>query len=131
MKVKRLIFIVIMLFGGMLNAQEILIFGGDNNKEFLGCLTCNEMAGNSVYNNMSTYGWGNDFGKWNPFGKFKNSFSTYSACNEFSQNGPVLVDRSGQFYGRLTVNEFVSGSVCGASASNEICTSLKAMCANQ
>ena len=73
---KKLVAISLMLIAGIVNAQEILIFGGDNNKEFLGCLTCNEMAGNSVWNEMSTYGWKNGYGKWNPYGQFKNPYST-------------------------------------------------------
>ena len=85
---KKLAAISLVLFAGLVNAQEILIFGGDNNKEFLGCLTCNEMAGNSVWNEMSTYGWKNGYGKWNPYGQFKNPYSSYSACNEYTSNGP-------------------------------------------
>lgn len=108
-----------------------MIFGGNNNTEFLGCLTCNEMSGNSVWNDMSQYGWRNGFGKWNPFGQFKNPFSSFSACNEFTNNGPVLVDRSGLFYGRLTVNQFANGSVCGVNGNQQTCRALKVMCTNQ
>lgn len=120
-----------MLLASTVNAQEILIFGGDNNKEFLGCLTCNEMTGNSVWNEMSQYGWKNGFGKWNPFGQYKNPFSVYSACNEYTSSAPVLVDRNGRFYGRLTMNEYASGSVCGFSGNAKICSALKVMCADQ
>lgn len=128
---KKIAFTLLMLLASTVNAQEILIFGGDNNKEFLGCLTCNEMAGNSVWNEMSQYGWKNGFGKWNPFGQYKNPFSSYSACNEYTSSGPVLVDRDGKFYGRLTMNEYASGSVCGFNGSQKICNALKAMCADQ
>jgi hypothetical protein len=112
-------------------AEDILIYGGDKNKEFLGCLSCNEYSANSVWNEMSTYGWKNGFGKWNPFGPHKNPFSSTSACNEFSSNGPVLVDKKGKFYGRLTLNEYVGGSICGASGSAEICRALKVMCSDE
>jgi hypothetical protein len=127
---KKIILSLLMLLTSVASAQEILIFGGDNNKDFLGCLSCNEMAGNSVWNEMSQYGWNNGFGKWNPFGPYKNPFSSYSACNEFTSNGPVLVDRNGKFYGRLTMNEFTSGSICGFSGNEKICRALKIMCAN-
>jgi hypothetical protein len=88
------------------------------------------MSKNSVWNDMSQYGWNNGFGKWNPFGQYKNPFSSYSACNEFTSNGPVLVDRDGNFYGRLTINEFVSKSICGVSGSPKLCRALKVMCAD-
>ncbi len=112
------------------HSKDILIFGGDNNKEFLGCINCDEMSKNSVWNDMSQYGWNNGFGKWNPFGQYKNPFSSYSACNEFTSNSPVLVDRDGNFYGRLTINEFVSKSICGVSGSPKLCRALKVMCAD-
>ena len=105
---KKLAAISLLLFAGLVNAQEILIFGGDNNKEFLGCLTCNEMAGNSVWNEMSTYGW-----------------------NEYTTNSPVLVDRNGKFFGRLTLNSYSAGSVCGLNGNEQICRALKVMCADQ
>ena len=74
------------------------------------------------YNDMhAVYGWKNGFGKWNPYGQFKNPYSSYSACNEYTSNGPVLVDREGKFYGRLTMNAYASGSVCGATGSEKIC----------
>ncbi|HYE46411.1 MAG TPA: hypothetical protein VEA44_11640 [Caulobacter sp.] len=55
--------------GGQATAQDddILIFGGDDHKEFLGCLTCSEFDGQSVWNKFSTHGWENGFGTWNKF----------------------------------------------------------------
>ena len=122
---------ILLLASSVALSQEILIFGGSNNKEFLGCLTCNEFSSNSVWNDMSQFGWRNSFGKWNSFGQFKNPFSSYSACSEFSQNAPVLVDRNGRFYGRLSLNEFLNGSVCGVSGNEQVCRSLKVMCSDQ
>ncbi len=125
---KIVIFILLLINLEIVNAQEILIFGGRNNKEFLGCLTCNEMSGDSVWNEMSQFGWNNNFGKWNSFGEYKNSFSSYSACNEFTSSAPVLVDKQGNFYGRLTINEFAQGSICSISGNQKICMALKVMC---
>lgn len=128
---KKAFIYISLLFSQLICAQEILIFGGDGNKDFLGCLTCNEMAANSVWNDMSQYGWNNSFGKWNPFGKYKNPFSSTSACNEYSQTGPVLVDHDGRFYGRLTINEYTNKSICGVNGNERICRALKVMCADQ
>ncbi len=72
MKIKVISFLASFAFSGVVIAQEILIFGGQNNKEFLGCLTCSEMSANSVFNDFSQYGWANGFGVWNPFGPYKN-----------------------------------------------------------
>ncbi len=131
MKIKVISFLASFAFSGVVIAQEILIFGGQNNKEFLGCLTCSEMSANSVFNDFSQYGWANGFGVWNPFGPYKNPFSSTSACNEFSAQGPVLVDRKGNFYGRLTVNEFADKSICGITGNANICRALKIMCASK
>lgn len=127
---KILICIYFLFFCGNVYSQEILIFGGSGNKDFLGCLTCSEVSSNSVFNDFSQYGWGNGFGKWNPFGPYKNPFSSTSACNEFSSQGPVLVDKQGNFYGMLTINEFANKSICGFSGNANICRALKAMCAS-
>ncbi len=35
-------------------AEDLLLFGGDNNKEFLGCLNCSEYHSNSVWNDYSS-----------------------------------------------------------------------------
>jgi hypothetical protein len=122
-------YLILTLASFTAQSRDILIFGGENNKEFLGCMTCNEMAPNSIWNDMSQYGWRNSFGKWNSFGKFKNQFSSYSACNEFTQTAPVLVDNDGNFYGRLTLNEFANKSICGFAGDERVCRALKAMCA--
>lgn len=111
-------------------AQEVLIFGGDGHKEFLGCLTCNEYSGDSVWNDFSQHGWRNSFGTWNPFGQYKNPFSSYSACNEFASDPPVLVDRTGNYYGRLSVSQYKSGSMCSVSGNARICRATKVMCAS-
>jgi hypothetical protein len=44
-------------------AAEILIFGGSGHREFLGCLNCSEYSTGSIWNEYSTFGWKNDFGK--------------------------------------------------------------------
>jgi hypothetical protein len=108
---------------------ELLIFGGEDHREFLGCLNCSEFSSSSVWNEMSEFGWQNGFGKWNSFGPYKNSFSSNSACNEFASDPPVIVDRSGNFYGRLTMGELQADSVCGVNGAENVCQALKVMCA--
>lgn len=107
----------------------VLIFGGSDHKEFLGCLSCSATDLSSVWNEISKYGWGNGFGVWNSFGSYKNPFGAQSACNEYGNDPPVLVDNTGQFYGYLTLNAYKNGSVCSPSGSERVCQALKVMCA--
>jgi len=94
-------------------AQDLLLFGGTNHDQFLGCLNCNSFERDSVCNQ---FGAGNEFSAssiFNEFGTFGNSFSLSSPWNEFSTSKavPVLVDRAGNFYGYFTINDFRSDAV--------------------
>ena len=110
-------------------SQEILIMGGQSQDEFLGCLTCSEYDSSSVWSQYGRYSFQNGYGVWNKYGQHANRYSTYSACNQYSTNAPALVDRAGNFYGRLSVNRYASDSVCGPSGNQQICTALRVMCA--
>lgn len=107
---------------------EILIMGGRDHDEFLGCLTCSESSRNSVWNSYSEHGWENNYGTWNSYGPHKSRYSTTSARNEYSTNPPILVDRQGNAYGELTVNRFRQGSVCAPGGPDQICNALRVMC---
>lgn len=109
--------------------QDVIIMGGRSQAEFLGCLTCNEYDSNSVWNEYSKHGWENKYGTWNKYGENAGRYGANSACNPYGTNGPALVDRQGNFYGRLTVNEYDQGSVRGISGVPQICRALKVMCA--
>ena len=90
------------------NAQ-LLLFGDSNHKTFLGCLNCSQFDSGSICNESGQYGSQfNTDSIWNQFGHFGSEFSSDSPWNQFSSSGPVIVDRSGQFYGRFTANKFVS-----------------------
>lgn len=49
-----------------------------------------QFSANSIWNHSA------DFGSW---------YSQYSVCNRFATDAPVIVDKAGDYYGRLTVNE--------------------------
>lgn len=108
---------------------EIIILGGRNQTDFLGCLSCNEFNSDSVWNDMSRHGFGNSFSTWNPFGPNKNPYSPTSACNEMATNPPIIVDRRGTYYGEFTINDARPDSVCRNPDGRRICIALRAMCA--
>ncbi|RZJ04180.1 MAG: hypothetical protein EON89_08780 [Brevundimonas sp.] len=124
--------VTIFLSAGAVSAQtqDILIMGGDSQDEFLGCLSCSEYDSNSVWSQYGRYGWQNKYGVWNRYGQHANPYGSYSACNQYGQNGPVLVDRAGNFYGRLSVNQYVADGVCGPQGVPRVCTALRVMCAD-
>jgi len=85
--------LLILFFVSFSNSQttEYLIFSDDGENEFLGCIGC------GIYNSKSIC---------NEFGTYGSEFSSYSPWNEFSSNGPKLVDKDGNFYGRFSINEY-------------------------
>lgn len=108
--------------------SPIYLFGGQGHKEFLGCLNCGATHPKSVWNEMSSFGFMNTFGVWNQFGNYASPFSSYSMCSEFASDPPVIVDEQGNAYGRMSINEFATGSVCGISGSERLCRAARTVC---
>lgn len=92
--------------GGLgLPPGKLMIFGGPNHSTYLGCLSCNEYASDSLFNEFSSHG--SSYGAasiFNAYGSFGSKYSSTSACNPYATDPPVIVDGSGKYYGRLTVN---------------------------
>jgi hypothetical protein len=91
------------------NAQSkaFLLYGGENNQTFLGCLNCGKFGTVSVCNKFG--GHGSEVATdsiWNEFGTFGSEFSSSSPWNEFTSSAPVIVDKDGNFYGHFSANEF-------------------------
>ena len=124
MNLKHLAAIVLtaLTLGNQVNATDLLLYGGQNHDEFLGCLVCNEFGSDSVCNGYGQYG--NEYGSsmWNEYSTYGNEYASSSPWNEYSNSDevPILVDRSGQFYGYFTINEYRSNAVDFASALNSI-----------
>lgn len=101
------------------SAQELLIFGGFNHDDFLGCLKCNEYSSESICNEYGQFG--NEYASgtmWNEYSSpYGNEYSSSSPWNKYSTSNsvPVLVDRNGQFYGYFTINDYRSDAVNFAS----------------
>lgn len=85
---------------------ELLIYGGENNRTFLGCINCSDSGSDSIWNLYSGFGSEHDANSiWNEHGEFSGIHGKYSPFNKYSSNPPILVDRQGNFYGYFTADE--------------------------
>jgi hypothetical protein len=90
-------------------ATKLMIFGGEGHKTYLGCLDCSEYASDSVFNTYGEHGSSYAVDSIaNHYGQFGSAYAAYSACNPYSSDPPVVVDGSGRFYGRLTLNVYTA-----------------------
>jgi hypothetical protein len=106
--VKKLLLILLLYLGFTTSANaELLLFGGYGHDDFLGCYDCSKYDSDSICNKYGTYGskYSSD-SIWNKYGTYGSKYSTSSPWNKYSSGNdvPVLVDRSGNFYGYFTIN---------------------------
>jgi hypothetical protein len=88
-------------------SADLLVFGGVGHDEFLGCFDCSKYDSGSICNKYGTYGSKyNSNSLWNKYGTYGSKYSSSSPWNKYSSGNdvPVLVDKSGNFYGYLTIN---------------------------
>ena len=89
------------------SATKLMVFGGDNHKTYLGCLSCSEYAADSVFNEYGPSGSRySQTSILNPYSPYGSPYSQHSACNPHASDPPVIVDQDGKFFGRLTVNAY-------------------------
>ncbi len=86
--------------------RKLMLFGGQGHKTYLGCINCSDYASDSVFNKYGKFGSAYGESIFNKFGDFGSMYSMYSACNPYASDPPVIVDDAGNFYGRLTVNNY-------------------------
>jgi hypothetical protein len=85
--------------------KALLLFGGQDHKDFLGCLNCVDSSPASVCNELGKFGSSlNSNSIWNSLGKYGSSLSQYSPWNSLAHNAPIVVDRDGKSYGYFSVN---------------------------
>jgi hypothetical protein len=83
---------------------KLMIFGGQDHKIYLGCLSCNEYAPDSVFNSYGNNGSPYSAQSvWNHYSEFGSPYSIYGACNPYASDPPVIVDQNGNYYGRLVL----------------------------
>ena len=82
--------------------EGTLIFSGAT---FLGRVTSNQFAADSIGNQFGTYGSPfSAFSIFNTFGAYGSQFSSTSAFNDFASNPPIITNGSAAAY--LTTNQF-------------------------
>ena|SRR5947207_2598494 len=120
----------------------VWIFGGSDHKTFLGCLTCEPSAVNSIFNSDGDFGHCGGLAFDNlychtllsAFGSTGLVAEETSACGPSSTNPPVLVDPDGHYYGRFSVGALLGheDSVCSTLSrfySDPVCKIVNRVCA--
>jgi hypothetical protein len=86
---------------------KLMIFGGSGHRVYLGCLNCSEYASDSVKNAYGTHGSAySSESIFNHYSEYGSPYSSESACSEYASDPPVIVDETGRYYGRLTLNRY-------------------------
>lgn len=89
--------------------SKIMVFGGDNHKVYLGCLSCDKYDSDSVWNAYGDHGSPySSNSMWNKYGDYGGKYSSYSPCNVYTSDSPVVVDGGGGFYGHLSISSVYS-----------------------
>lgn len=105
-KIKLFFLLATLFFNQFAIGQKSLhLYGGENHDVYLGCINCNDIDQNSIWNSIGTYG-SNISNKsiWNSIGTYGSDISTYSPFNSIAAYPPAIVDKDGNFYGYLTAN---------------------------
>jgi hypothetical protein len=93
-------------------SNPLLLFGGPEQREFLGCLNCDATEPYSIWNAASEFG---DPERplciWNRKGPYGSTESPHSPWSERPQTLPVVVDRAGNFWGYFAADPQVRGRV--------------------
>lgn len=85
----------------------LLLFGGENHDQFLGCLNCSKHDSSSIWNKYGEHGSKyNSDSIWNKYGTYGSKYNSLSPWNKYSSDGPVVVDPDGNFYGYFTLNKY-------------------------
>lgn len=107
---KKFILLLICFIASIVcSAETLYIYGGSDHDVFLGCLNSSKYDSNSIWNEYGTYGSKyNSKSIWNDYGTYGGSYSAYSPWNSYASDPPVIVDKEGNFYGYLTINQYKS-----------------------
>ena len=104
-------------------SAELLLFGGTGHDVFLGCFDCGKYDSGSICNKYGDHGSKyNSESIWNKYGEYGSKYNSSSPWNKYSSDNsvPVLVDRSGRFYGYFTINKYRSDAFDNARELQEL-----------
>jgi hypothetical protein len=88
-------------------SQEIGIWGGKDNKQFLGLINVNEYNIESIWNSSGEFGSEYRINSiWNTSGTYGSIYNMYSPWCTSSSIPPKLLDKQGNFYGYFTSNKY-------------------------
>ena len=88
------------------NYEALLVYGGNQYANFLGCLNCAPHMHISLWNSKGPYGSPlSPRSIWSDFFEFGNAKSNLSPWNPYAAKPPVIVDPQGKFYGYFTANQ--------------------------
>ena len=86
--------------------ESLLVYGGNQYADFLGCLNCAPHMNISLWNSKGPYGSPlSPRSIWSDFFEFGNAKSNLSPWNPYAAKPPVIVDTTGKFYGYFTANQ--------------------------
>lgn len=95
------------------NVQFPLTLWSDEDEPvFLGKITTNKYDSESISNSYGDYGSRySSTSIFNNYSKYGSDYSRYSAFNEHASHPPLIVDASGNIVGKLSENEYKTGSI--------------------
>lgn len=92
--------------------NPLLLFGGPEHQDFLGCLTCDASEPFSIWNPQSDYGSpDHPHSIWNRAGPYGSTDSPHSPWSRRPKSVPVVVDRAGNPCGNFAVDRSFPGRV--------------------
>jgi hypothetical protein len=92
--------------------NPILLFGGPEQQDFLGCMTCDAGEPYSIWNPESDYGSPkHPHSIWNRAGRYGSEDSPHSPWSRRPRSVPVVVDRAGNLCGNFAVDRSFPGRV--------------------
>lgn len=84
---------------------KILIYGGDKQDIYLGCLNCSPYEQDSIHYSYGRYGSKHSgISIFNRRGLYGATISNYSPCNPNAIFPPILKNKKGETFGRLVLN---------------------------
>jgi hypothetical protein len=97
-----LLITMLLMTGASVRATSLYLVGEEG--QLMGCVSCNEYGGDSIWNEYSTYGNEYNYNSiWNDYGTYGNEYNFLSPWNEYGQ-GMKVIDMEGNYYGRFTTN---------------------------